>query len=173
MDAKPNRFHVILAIVLAAGGAIYLWVINIAILRDGDRRKIDELQKELLATREALHQAAGDYAFLGDATLVPMKANDRVAAANKAVGIVLHRGATLFVAARNLPAPPKGKSFSLWAYFGGKPVSVGEFLPGPDGVLRGRHTYSRDLGSVEGFALSLEAAGGVDAPVGPMYLVRP
>jgi hypothetical protein len=173
LPARPNRRPVIAAIILAAGGAAYLWVINIAILRDADRRRIEELQIELMATRDALHQTEGDFAFLGGATVALLKPNDRVAAAKRAGGVVLHRGPTLFVAARNLPAPPTGKAYALWAYFGGRPVSAGEFLPGPDGTLRGRHTLTRDLAPVEGFALSLETAGGVDAPAGPVYLTRP
>jgi len=171
--AKPNRFLVIGAIVLASGGAAYLWVINLAMLREADRRRIDELQLELMATREALNQSAGDYAFLSGATFALLKPNDRVAGAKRAVGVVLHRGPALFLAALHLPALPKGKTYALWAYFGGKPVSAGQFLPGADGVLRGRHTLARDLAPVEGFALSLETAGGVDASAGPVYLARP
>lgn len=173
LPAKPNRLPVIAAIVLAAGGAAYLWVINIAILRDADRRKIDELQIELMTTRDALHQTEGDFAFLSGATVALLKPNDRVAAAKRADGVVLHRGRVLFLAARRLPAPPKGKAYALWAYFAGRPVSAGEFQPGPDGTLRGRHTLARDLAPVEGFALSLETAGGVDAPAGPVFLTRP
>ena len=173
MDAKPNRLLAIGGVVLASCGAIYLWVINVAMLRDGDRRKIDELQIELMATRDALNQSARDHDFLSGATIALLKPNDRLPAAKRAGGVVLHRGSTLFLAARNLPAPPKGKSYALWAYFGGKAVSAGEFLPGADGILRGRHTLARDLASVEGFALSLENAGGVDAPAGPLVLTRP
>ncbi len=171
--AKPNRLLVIGAIVLAAGGAAYLWVINLAMARDADERRIEELQLELAATRDALNQSAGDYAFLGRATFALLKPNDRVAPAKRAVGVVLHRGSSLFFAALNLPAPPKGKSYALWAYFEGKPVLAGQFLPGADGVVRGRHTLSRDLAPVEGFALSLENAGVVPAPAGPVYLARP
>jgi len=161
------------AIVLAAGGAIYLWVINLAILRDADHRKIEELQLEVMATRDALGQSSGDAGFLSGAEMSPLKANDRVAAAKKAVGVVLHRGVTLFVAARHLPPAPKGKAYALWAYFNGKPVAAGEFQLGSDGTLRGRHTLSRPLSGVEGFVLSLENAGGSDAPAGPVFLTRP
>ena len=171
--SKRKRILKIAAVVLAAGGAIYLWVINFAILRDADRRQIQELQIELMATRDAFRQSSGDAAFLSDAELSPLKANDRVAAAKQAAGAVLHRGVTLFVAARQLPPAPKGKAYALWAYFNGKPVAAGEFQIGSDGTLRGRHTLARDLAGVEGFSLSLETAGGVDAPAGPVFLTRP
>src|SRR5262245_9795531 len=108
-----------------------------------------------MTTRDALNQASGDYAFLGGAAVALLKANDRVAAAKRAGGVVLHRGASLFVAARHLPSPPKGKAYALWAYFDGKPVSAGEFQSGPDGELRGRHTLKRDLAPVGGLVLTL------------------
>lgn len=171
--AKPNRLLVITAIVLAGGGAIYLWIINLAIVRDADKSRIHELQMELLATREGLRQSEGDYAFMSGASFFILKPNDRVAAAKRTAGVVLHRGPSLFVMARHLPAAPRGKAYALWAYFGGKPVSAGEFQCAADGQLRGRHTLARDPAGVEGFALSLENAGGVDAPSGPLFLTRP
>lgn len=173
MGGKPNRILTVVAIVLAGALAVYLWVINLAILRNADRRQIEELQMEVMATRDAFRQSSGDAAFLSGAQVSPLKANDRVAAAKRAVGVVLHRGVTLFVAARHLPPAPKGKAYALWAYFNGKPVAAGEFQLGPDGTLRGRHSLGRDLAGAEGFALSLETAGGVDAPAGPVFLTRP
>src|SRR5688572_29044269 len=142
---ERGRWLTLGAIVLAAGGAIYLWVINLAILRDADRRQIEELQLELMTARDALRQSTGDTGFLAGASFTPLKANDRVAAARRASGAVLHRGSMLFLAARHLPPLPKAKSYALWAYFDGKPVAAGEFQLGPDGALRGRHTLSRDL----------------------------
>ncbi|HZN61625.1 MAG TPA: anti-sigma factor [Planctomycetota bacterium] len=173
MGGKPNRILTVVAIALAGGGAVYLWAINLAIARDGDRRRIDELHAELMATRDTLRQAEGDFAFLGGASVSLLKSNDRLPAAKGAGGVVLHRGSSLFVAARHLPAPPKGKVFTLWAYFNGKPVPAGEFQAAPDGSVRGRHTHSRDLGTVEGFALSLEIPGNGGAPAGPVFLTRP
>lgn len=168
MGGKPNRALTFVAIGLAGGGAVYLWMINLAILRDRDQDRIDELQLELLATRDALRQSEGDFAFLDGATLFPMKP-----AAKRVAGIVLCRGSTIFVTASHLPAAPKGKAYALWAYFEGKPMPAGEFQCGPDGTLRGRHTLTRDLAKVEGFVLTLEAADGAVAPAGPVFLTRP
>jgi hypothetical protein len=158
--------------VFAGIGAVYLWTINLAIVRDADLRRIDELQIELMATREALGQAEGDYGFLNGAILSPLKGSDKAGPSKRASGVVLHRGPKLFVIARALPAAPKGHAWTLWAWFGGKPLRAGDFQCGPDGTLRGRHTMSRDLGTVEGFSLTLEAAGGAPAPAGPVYLTR-
>src|SRR5688572_16838800 len=109
MGGKPNRILTVVAIVLAGAGAVYLWMINLAILRDRDQDRIDELQLELLATRDALRQSQGDFAFLNGASFSPLKPNDRLPAAKKAEGGVLYRGSTVFVTARHLPAAPKGK----------------------------------------------------------------
>jgi hypothetical protein len=173
MGGKPNRILTVVAIVLAAGGAVYLWTINLAILRDRDQNRIDELQLELMAARDVARRSGGDFAFLDGASLASLRSNDRLPAAKKSAGVVLHRGSTLFVTARHLPSAPWGKSYALWAFFEGKPTAAGEFLPGADGTLRGRHTLSRDLGAVEGFALSLEPAGGSASPSGPVFLTRP
>lgn len=172
MGGKPNRILTVGAIVLAGAGAVYLWTINLAIVREGDKRRIDELHAELMATRDTLRMAEEDFAFLNGAAVSVMKSNDRLPAAKGSAGVVLHRGTTLFVAARNLPPPPKGKVYALWAYFNGKPTPAGEFHSAADGSLRGRAAHSRDLGPVEGFALSLEAAGGAAAPAGPVFLTR-
>ena len=52
-------------------------------------------------------------------------------------------------------------------------TAAAEFQSGPDGALRGRHTLKRDLARVEGFMMTLESAGGGEAPAGPVFLTRP
>ena len=173
MDApergKSGRWFGIAAILLAAAGAVYLWTINLAIVRDADLRRIDELQIEVMATREALGQAEGDYGFLNGATLSALRGSDK---SKRAAGVVLHNGSKIFVTARPLPAAPKGQTWTLWAWFEGKPMRAGDFQCGPDGTLRGRHTMSRDLAKVEGFSLTLEPSAGAPVPAGPVYLTR-
>ena len=172
MGGGAARWLKVGAVVLAGGGAIYLWIINLAILRERDTNRLDELQLELMTTRDALRQAGGDAAFLNDAIFVPMKANDRVADARRSAGSVLIRGLSLYVAARRLPPAPKGKAYALWAYHGGKPtVPAGQFQCGSDGQLRGRYTFARDPGPIDGFGLSLENAGASTAAAGPLYLL--
>jgi len=77
-------------------------------------------------------------------------------------------GGHLFVA--NLPAPPPGKAYELW--------TIGDAAPQPAGVFqvdaqgRGSHRVAPVEGGtpVKVFAVTLEPAGGVPAPTGPMVL---
>jgi len=101
---KSRRWLGIAAIVFAVAGSVYLWTINLAIVRDADLRRIDDLQLELMATREALGRVQGDFGFLSGASLSHLKSNDRLGLAKKASGVVLHRGSKLFVTARPLRA---------------------------------------------------------------------
>jgi hypothetical protein len=172
MGGGAARWLKVGAVVLAGGGAVYLWAINLAILRERDTDRIDELQLELMSTRDALRQAGGDAAFLNDALFVPMKANDRVAEARRSAGSVLLRGLSLYVAARRLPPAPKGKAYALWGFLGGKPaVHAGQYQCGSDGHLRGRFTFAKDPGPIDGFGLSLENAGASTPAAGPLFLL--
>jgi anti-sigma-K factor RskA len=70
----------------------------------------------------------------------------------------------------DLPSAPEGKTYELWAITGGTPRPAGLFNVDRDGKasltvppLEGAHT-------VDVFAVTLEEAGGVDAPRGQMYL---
>jgi anti-sigma-K factor RskA len=69
-----------------------------------------------------------------------------------------------------LPPPPPGQSYQLWVIVGGEPVSAGVFDVGPGG--RGRHEASA-LPPIEGpvtIAVTIEPAGGLPKPSGPIVL---
>jgi anti-sigma-K factor RskA len=69
------------------------------------------------------------------------------------------------------PAPP-GRSYQLWVISGGVPASAGVFDAGAD--RRARHDVTTDapLGEGSALAVTLEPAGGVPQPTGPMVLVQ-
>ncbi len=73
--------------------------------------------------------------------------------------------------AGNLAVLPSGKQYELWVFAKGKPVPAGVF----DADSSGRAVFeSRDLSAVdraENFAVTVEPAGGVPAPTGPIVLV--
>ena len=76
----------------------------------------------------------------------------------------------LLVAA-GLPAAPPGKAYQLWAIAGkNAPVSAGVFEVGRDGAAACRVPPLPGVDKVDVFAVTLEPAGGVPAPTGPMYL---
>jgi anti-sigma-K factor RskA len=74
-------------------------------------------------------------------------------------------GGHVFVA--NLPAPPEGKTYELWTIAGGTPKPAGLFATDASG--KGSAPVPA-AGKVDVFAVTLEPAGGVPAPTGPIVL---
>jgi len=70
----------------------------------------------------------------------------------------------------NLPQPPKGKTYQLWAIGSGDPKSAGIFNVNAMGKNVLMLKSLNDLGKIKQFAVSLEPAGGVPLPTGKIYL---
>jgi len=70
----------------------------------------------------------------------------------------------------NLPLPPEGKIYQLWAIGGGDPKSAGIFNVNDFGKNVLMLKSLSDLGEIKQFAVSLEPAGGVPLPTGKIYL---
>lgn len=70
----------------------------------------------------------------------------------------------------NLPRPPEGKIYQLWAIGGGDPKSAGIFNVNDFGKNVLMLKSLSDLGEIKQFAVSLEPAGGVPLPTGKIYL---
>ena len=70
----------------------------------------------------------------------------------------------------NLPKPPEGKTYQLWAIGGGDPMSAGIFNVNDFGKNVIMLDSLNDLGDIKQFAVSLEPAGGVPLPTGKIYL---
>lgn len=87
-------------------------------------------------------------------------------------GVAAHPGASLvvywnpdrrqvYVDAPNLPAPPTGKQYQLWALLDGKPIDAGLIdLSGKIDSLQ----QMKDIGAAQAFAVTLEPAGGSKVP---------
>ena len=75
-------------------------------------------------------------------------------------------GGSLLVA--NVPAPPPGQVYELWTISGGQPRPAGVFTV--DALGRATHPVAPTRAPVEVFAVTLEPAGGVPAPTGPVVL---
>lgn len=72
----------------------------------------------------------------------------------------------------NLPAPPSGKTYQLWAIINGKPVSLGIYNPKKhkDNVPKSMKAITK--GEVQAFAITLEKAGGSSTPtMDQMYVM--
>ena len=74
-------------------------------------------------------------------------------------------------ATAGLPRPPDDRVYQLWIVpRGAQPISVGLLPPDPDGRSANVIPGPRDVDNGSAFAVTLEPAGGVPAPTGPMYL---
>jgi anti-sigma-K factor RskA len=73
--------------------------------------------------------------------------------------------------ASNLPPPSAGKVYQVWVVPSGPPISAG--LLTPDASGRGDAVFNTppDIPAPVAVAVTLEPAGGVPAPTGPMYLI--
>jgi anti-sigma-K factor RskA len=76
-------------------------------------------------------------------------------------------GGRLYVT--GLPPAPPGKTYELWTIAGAAPRPAGTFDVDPAGGAA-RPVAPADDGPVKVFAVTLEPAGGVPAPTGPMVL---
>jgi anti-sigma-K factor RskA len=72
---------------------------------------------------------------------------------------------------RALPSLPADKTYELWAIVDSSPVPAGLFAVDDEGNSTGTFTLDPAPAHVDAFALTLEPAGGVDAPTGDMILV--
>lgn len=77
----------------------------------------------------------------------------------------------LVFATAGLPRPPGDRVYQLWVVpSGADAISVGLLSPDPDGRSADVIPGPRDVREGSVFAVTLEPAGGVPAPTGPMYL---
>ncbi|MGH7197189.1 MAG: anti-sigma factor [Candidatus Omnitrophota bacterium] len=73
---------------------------------------------------------------------------------------------------KNLAAIPAGKVFQLWAIAGkNAPVSVGTFTTDASGAAHMDFPALSEVKPYDKFAVTLEPAGGVLQPTGPMHLL--
>lgn len=78
-----------------------------------------------------------------------------------------------FLNIKGLPPAPPGKDYQLWAIDNRQPapVSAGTFVTQPDGTAQVFFKPADPQMRCDKFAVSLEPAGGGNAPAGPVFLV--
>ena len=153
---------------LAAAAAL-LVVVNTQLSRT--REEIRALRGGCRRSRASSPSASGTLGFLSDpnvryVSLAGLKPTPEASAwllwnPTTRQGLLLARG---------LPAPPAGQAYELWALAGAQPVPAGVFSVDAAGrallrlpALPADHTF-------DAFAVTLEPAGGVPEPTGPMHL---
>lgn len=75
--------------------------------------------------------------------------------------------------ASGLEPAPAGRTYEVWVIAGAAPVPAGTFQSADDGSALFRLPPVEATGRVKTFAVTLEPAGGVTAPTGPMVLAGP
>jgi len=134
------------------------------------RRKLDEQEKTLTLVKAQAAEQERTLALLGDpeTRLVSLAG---LAPRPQAQGRIIWnaRAGGLLVAA-DLPPPPAGKVYELWAIAGGKPLPAGLFTVDAEGKGSLAVAPLAGVATVEVFAVTLEPAEGVQSPTGAMYL---
>jgi anti-sigma-K factor RskA len=68
----------------------------------------------------------------------------------------------LYLSPGNLPEPPTGKQYQLWAIVDGSPVSAGVFEVAPDAASL--QALASQIAQASAFAITLEPRGGSPSP---------
>jgi len=130
-----------------------------------ERAAREALERDLGALTETLE------AFTAPATRAVSLSGQGDAQGAAAKAFVDPENRRLFLYVYNLPPPPAGRTYQLWLIVAGVPVSMGTFGVEPDG--RGR-LEAPSVPAFEGevtVAVTVEPAGGVPSPTGPMVLL--
>jgi anti-sigma-K factor RskA len=164
--SDSSRFWMALA-AAAAAAAIGLGIHGRALQKRAETESASRqaLERELGAMTETLE------AFTAPATRAVSLSGQGGARGAAAKAFVDPENRRLFLYVYNLPPAPPGRTYQLWLIVGGAPVSLGTFEVEPDG--RGRLDAAR-VPPFEGeitVAVTVEPAGGVPQPTGPMVLV--
>jgi len=72
----------------------------------------------------------------------------------------------------DLPPPPPGRTYQLWTIEGGKPASAGVFATSDAGQARHAIATPEQLGDTLFLAVTVEPAGGVPQPTGPIVMAQ-
>jgi anti-sigma-K factor RskA len=134
-------------------------------------QSLDRAREEtLLAREESVRTTEINNIVTAQGALVAVINGTEQAPGASARLVMDKRTGRAVLAAHGLPPAPAGKTYQLWYIAGGKPLPGGLFNADPAGraVLSDR-VPEAGLGASL-FAVTLEPAGGVQAPTGGMYL---
>lgn len=118
----------------------------------------DELPNQLTSTAEQL----ADVIARDDAAILQFEGDV------SARLVYTSSGGRAVVIADGMSAPPEGYVYELWQVRGDDAVSAGLFTPDEDGLVR--EAADVDLAPGDVVAVTVEPAGGSDAPTTPMIL---
>jgi anti-sigma-K factor RskA len=139
-----------------------------AILTNRYEARVAQLAGEVAGLRAERAQAQAVIDLLRDPAtrLVVLQGAEPSPAAMARV--IWHETAGGWIMVAKLPPAQPGKTYELWTFSGGRPSPAGVFDVDASGSATMR--IKATGGPVEGFAVTLEPAGGVPAPTGPIVL---
>jgi anti-sigma-K factor RskA len=129
----------------------------------------EQVRRERLALRDEVAAARAVAELLRDPATRVVVLKGLPAAPGASGRVVWHEKAGGRVYVMGLPAAPAGKTYELWTIAGATPRPAGTFDVDASGGAA-RTVAPSDNGPVKVFAVTLEPAGGVPAPTGPMVL---
>jgi anti-sigma-K factor RskA len=194
---RPSRLIAALPLAVAALALLVFGVVRDTLMRGeverqqqlvaGLRSKLDEAdgslqrlttqlaakEKDVASLRAALAAAEESLTIVRTPglQLVYLKEAPKAPPAEAHVLISRDTHRALFYAF-DLPPPPADKVYELWWITEKEgPVNAGLFAPNPQGVGRVDTTVPPDAGAIQAAAVTVEPAGGVPKPTGPMVLL--
>lgn len=144
-------------------------------LHNAEQRMADiDREKSLMASQmevnaTSLQEARQDLAFLTDTmvTAIHLKPMPKMPASNAMV-YWNRKSKEVYLNVMELPAPPEGKQYQLWALANGQPVDAGVFSATDTIQLQ----KLKDVLSAQAFAVTLEKEGGSPTPtLTEMYMM--
>lgn len=135
------------------------------------QKRLDALAQETRALQAEVERQRAVLDLVRDPAAQVVALAGQAAAPEARARMIWSPQGGLLVAA-GLPPAPAGKAYQLWAIAGqNAPVSAGVFEVDPKGVASLRVPKLAGVEKVDVFAVTLEPAGGLPAPSGPMMLV--
>jgi hypothetical protein len=187
-DSAPARGWLYPALATAAALALGAGLIIVRAERDAARRDAEAAREAAEAASDQTEQALSDIQGMRKDLAAARWINELVAdpgsritrlaglaPAPKGSAYVVwsaSRSEGLLIAS-GLPSTPEGKTYELWRIALAAPVPAGVFAARSDGTAFLRLPAFEAARTVKSFAVTLEPAGGVPAPTGPMVLSGP
>ena len=127
-----------------------------------------ELQRQDTELRDRLAASQGVIDLLRDPATRVVALRGSGSTAEASARLVWHEANGGYLLVANAPSTPAGKVYELWTIAGGKPSPAGVFTVDASG--RATHPVAPTRAPVDVFAVTVEPAGGVPAPTGPIVL---
>lgn len=119
------------------------------------------VKNDLLRTR--MEQAENDMKLLSDPSVKPIQLEGVEAHPGmKAMVYFNQQNKRAYLGNSNLPKPPSGREYQLWAIIDGKPVDMGMYDPSKVNGIKEMKVAT--AGNIQAFGVTLEKAGGVASP---------